>query len=56
MGFNQILKRTTFIKDASQSKWIVAYLSQDRSEDYKINLGYESIPNNITIPKMRSGV
>lgn len=51
MGFNQILKSTTFIKDASQSKWIVAYLSQDRSEDYKINLGYETIPNNITIPK-----
>lgn len=51
MGFNQILKSTTFIKDASQSTWIVAYLSQDRSEDYKINLGYETIPNNITIPK-----
>ena len=51
MGFNQILKSTTFIKDASESKWIVAYLSQDRSEDYKINLGNETIPNNITIPK-----
>ena len=51
MGFNQILKSTTFIKDASQSKWIVAYLSQDRSEDYTVNLGYGNLPDNITIPK-----
>lgn len=51
MGFNQILKSTTFIKDASESKWIVAYLSQDRTEDYTVNLGYKDLPDNITIPK-----
>lgn len=51
MGFNQILKSTTFIKDASESKWIVAYLSQDRTENYTVNLGYEELPDNITIPK-----
>lgn len=54
MGFNQILKSTTFIKDTSQAKWIVAYLAQDRAEDYTINLGYEDLPDNITIPKNAS--
>lgn len=51
MSFNQVLKNTTFIQDATKSKWIVAYLAQDRSEDYKINLGSETLTNNITIPK-----
>ena len=51
MTFNQVLKSTTFIKDVSGRAWIACYLAKDRTEEYTINLGTETSPNNIVIPK-----
>ena len=51
MTFNQVLTSTTFIKDVSGRAWIACYLAKDRTEEYTINLGTETSPNNIVIPK-----
>ena len=51
MTFNQILKSTSFLRDASANSWIIGYLAKGRDKDYEINLGSQEIPNNIIIPK-----
>ena len=51
MTFNQVVASTTFIKDVSGRAWIACYLAKDRTEEYTINLGTETSPNNIVIPK-----
>ena len=51
MSYNQVLTSTTFIRDNSAHYWVVGYLAKGRDQDYEINLGYDALPNNITIPK-----
>ena len=51
MTFNQVLKSTSFLKDASNNSWIIGYLSKGRDKDYEINLGSQELTNKIIIPK-----
>lgn len=51
MTFNQVLKSTSFLKDASNNSWIIGYLAKGRDKDYEINLGSQELTNKIIIPK-----
>ena len=52
MTFNQILKDTTYITDASGRGWVVGYLAKGRDKDFEIDISDSTVTNNIlTIPK-----
>lgn len=52
MTFNQVLKSTAYLTDASDHGWVVGYLAKGRDQDYEVDISDSAVSNNmLTIPK-----